>query len=250
MKGVNTDIAYDYIRKKILSGEYPPGSALMTEILAKEIGVSRTPIRDACRKLENDGLVEIRAHLGASVKNMDLKELREMGELRLALETHAAGLAALNRTESDLHEIQFALEAMRRLTERIIAATEEKPHLSELVLEDVHFHIAIITAAKNELMKKELLRLHLINRVVSGPSPSVAEAVALKKTDRDARRRAVLAMHDKIYAAIAKSDPLAAKNAMGFHIQELIDHSLNLMTRAQTGVIARELSLEEQAYSS
>ena len=67
MKSVNTDVAYDYIRKKILSGEYPPGHALMTEALATEIGVSRTPIRDAFRKLETDGLVTIRAHLGASV---------------------------------------------------------------------------------------------------------------------------------------------------------------------------------------
>src|SRR5882762_11861272 len=108
MKSVNTDVAYDYIRKKILSGEYASGKPLMTEVLAKEIKVSRTPVRDALRKLETDGLVTIRAHLGANVKVMDLKEFREMCDLRLALESHAAGLAALNHTEADLHEIKFA----------------------------------------------------------------------------------------------------------------------------------------------
>jgi DNA-binding GntR family transcriptional regulator len=248
MKSVNTDVAYDYIRKKILSGEYPPGHALMTEALATEIGVSRTPIRDAFRKLETDGLVTIRAHLGASVKKMDLKEFREMCDLRLALESHAAGLAALNRTEADLHEIKFALEAMRRLTERIAASAEEQPLLGELIMEDVRFHIAIMSAAKNDLMKKEILRLHLINRVISGPT--AGDQAALTKADSDVRRRAVLAKHDEIYAGIAASDALAAKNAMEFHIQEMIAHNLLIMTRAESGVTARELTAEEMAYSS
>ncbi len=142
MKSVNTDVAYNYIRKKILCGEYPPGHALMTEMLASEIGVSRTPVRDALRKLETDGLVIIQPHLGASVKKMEVKEFAEMCDLRLALESHAAGLAASNRTEADLREIGFALEAMRRLTERKAAASKERSFAGrELVREDVHFHI-------------------------------------------------------------------------------------------------------------
>src|SRR5689334_17238462 len=114
MKNVNSDVAYDFIRKKILSGEYPPGHALKTEVLSSEIGVSRTPVRDALHKLEADGLVIVQARLGASVKKMTVKEFREMCDLRLALESHAAGLAAINHTEADLHEIKFALESMRR----------------------------------------------------------------------------------------------------------------------------------------
>ena len=77
MKSVNTDVAYEHIRKKILNGEYLPGQALMTEVLAEEIGVSRTPVRDALRKLETDGLVSIQPHLGASVKKIQLPEFRE-----------------------------------------------------------------------------------------------------------------------------------------------------------------------------
>lgn len=248
MKSVNTDVAYDHIRKRILSGEYPPGHPLMTEVLAGEIKVSRTPVRDALRKLETDGLVTIKAHLGASVKKMDLKEFREMCDLRLALESHAAGLAAVNRTEADLNEIQYALEGMRRLTTKIVSAAQEQPLISELVREDVRFHIAIMTAAKNELMKKEILRLHLLNRVVSGPASS--EKINVKKADSDARRKLVLEKHNDIYTAIARSDARAAKREMEFHLQELIDHNLQVMTRAESGVIARELTLEELAYSS
>ncbi len=250
MKSVNTDVAYDYIRKRILSGEYPPGHALMTEVLSGEIKVSRTPVRDALRKLETDGLVTIRAHLGASVKKMDLKEFREMCDLRLALESHAAGLAARNHSDADLSEIRYALEAMQRLTERIISvpAVQQRPLVNELVLEDVRFHIAIMTAAKNDLMKKEILRLHLINRVLSGPS--MGEMPAVKKAESDARRQDVLAKHGDIYNAIVASDPVVAKREMEFHIQELIDHSLLIMTRAESGYIARELTPEELAYSS
>ncbi len=248
MRSVNTDVAYDFIRKKILSGEYPPGYALMTELLAKDIKVSRTPVRDALRKLETDGLVAIRAHVGASVKKMELKEFREMCDLRLALESHAAGLAAVNHTESDLHEMQFALSAMRRLTDQIIAADREQPLISELVREDVRFHIAVMTAAKNDLMKKEILRLHLLNRVVSGPSRT--EPIVVKKTESDARRRAVLVMHEDIHAAIARSDAVAAKREMEFHLQELMDHNLQVMTRAESGVTVRELTTEELAYGA
>ncbi len=247
MKSVNTDVAYEYIRKKILSGEYFPGKSLMTETLAKDIKVSRTPVRDALRKLETDGLVTIRAHLGASVKRMQLKEFREMCDLRLALECHAAGLAALNHSDADLREIQFALEAMRRLTDQIIRAPEEQPLLGDMQREDVRFHIAIMTAAKNDLMKKEILRLHLINRVVM--IPSVTSTVT-SKSETDARRRVVLAKHDEIYAAIAKGDAVAAKHEMEFHLQEWIDSTMLSMTRAESGVLARDLTPEDLAYNS
>jgi DNA-binding GntR family transcriptional regulator len=248
MKSVNTDVAYNYIRKRILSGDYPPGHPLMTELLANEIKVSRTPVRDALRKLETDGLVTIQAHLGASVKKMQLKEFREMCDMRLALESHAAGLAALNRTEADLNEIHFALEGMRRLTLEITSSADEQPLLGELVREDVRFHIAVMTAAKNELMKKEILRLHLVNRVVSGSGGG--EKSGVKKTESDARRRAVLDKHNDIYTAIARSDAPAAKREMEFHLQELIHHNFLIMSRNEGGVLARELTSEELAYSS
>jgi len=248
MKNVNCDLAYEHIRKKILNGDYPPGGALMTERLATEIGVSRTPVRDALRKLEADGLVSIRARLGASVKKMDVKEFREMCELRLALESHAAGLAALSHREAELHDIQFALEAMRRLAERIMEGGEEPPMLDELVREDVRFHIAIMTAAHNDVMKKEILRLHLINRVVAAPAHQSATAMRTK-AERDANRRAVLAEHDEIHAAIAGRNAPAAKAAMEWHIQDLINKNLRTMVRAESGLITRELTDDELAYT-
>lgn len=250
MKKVNSDTAYEYIRKRILSGEYPPGHSLMTEQLSGEIGVSRTPVREALCKLEADGLVSIRARLGASVKKMDVKEMQEMCDLRLALEGHAAALCALNHSEIDLRDIRYALEAMRDLTNRILAANEEQPMLAELVREDVRFHIAIMTAAKNDLMKKEILRLHLLNRVGSGPAALGGDdGPKVSKADSDANRRAVQASHEEIYEAIARHDPVAAKAAMERHIQDIIDKNLRRF-RAQAGQAVRELTAEDLVYTS
>ena len=248
MKSVNTDIAYDYIRKRILAGEFPPGHSLLTELLAAEIKVSRTPIRDALRKLETDGLVTIRAHHGASVKQMNLKEYREMSDLRLALESHAAGLAARNHTDEDLAEMQYALDAMRLLTKRLIAADKEQLVLPDLMKEDIRFHIAIMVAARNDLMKREILRLHLLHRVISGPTG--ANVSLPPKAQHDARRRLVQAKHEDIFEAIKAGNAEVAKREMEFHLQEMIDHNFRLLARTEPGLIARELSPEELLYSS
>jgi DNA-binding GntR family transcriptional regulator len=250
VRNVNSDIAYEYIRKQILSGEYVPGSALMTISLAKEMGISRTPVRDALRQLEADGLVSIRPRLGATVKKMSMREFRESCELRLALEGHAAALAARNRTATDLQEIKFALEEMRRLTDKVNAAQMDKSLGGELTRADVGFHIAIITAAKNELIKKELLKLHLINRIVATtPFPGSKQAGSDKK-GKDRRRKAIMASHDEIYDAIARSAADEAKRAMERHVQEIIDNTVHLMARAESSLITRDLTEEEQAYSS
>ena len=250
MKNVNSDIAYDYLRKRILNGEYAPGQALMTNVLAPEIGVSRTPIRDALRQLEADGLVTIQPRLGASVKKMDLKTFRESCELRLALETHAAGLAARNRTDIDIHEIGLALEEMRRITTQLAATGAVNELIPGLVREDVRFHLAIISAARNDLMKKEILRLHLVNRVVTGPS-ALAQANLQPEPPEDSNhRREVLRCHEEIYQAIVAGRVEDAKRTMEHHIQDIIDRSIHRLARANADVGTRELSAEEAIYNA
>lgn len=250
MKSVNSDIAYSYIRKQILSGAYRPGQPLMTKDLSAEIGVSRTPVRDALRQLEADGLVIIRAHLGASVKTMSFKEYREMCGLRLALESYAAGMAAENRTADELWEIKEALEAMRQLTLRANEApAKDQATIEELRLADVRFHIGIIGAAKSELLKKEVLRLHIVSRVVAGPVPEAGQ-LPPDKAEADAHRTAVQASHDEIYAAIEAGNAPAAKAAMERHIQDIIDRNMRLMARAEHGAASRALSEEELAYTA
>jgi DNA-binding GntR family transcriptional regulator len=250
MKNVNSDIAYAHIRKRILNGEYRPGQPLMTKELAEEIGVSRTPVRDALRQLEADGLVIIKAHMGASVKAMDFKEYKEMCGLRLALESYAAGLAAEHRTADELAEMKQALESMRDLTRRAVAASDrDNAVMEELRRQDVRFHIAIISAAKSDLLKKEVLRLHIVSRVVSGPLPAGTKASANKEAD-DAHRKEVQEGHDAIFGAIEQGNVVEAKLAMERHIQDIIDTNLRKLARVDQMSIVRQLSEEELSYTA
>lgn len=249
MKPVNSDLAYNFIRKRILSGEYAPGMPLMTNALSSAIGVSRTPVRDALRKLEADGLVVIKSHLGASVRTPDVNELRETCVLRLALESYAAGLAAENRTESDMQEMKMALDEMRRLTQQLLDSPDGFAAMDDLVREDIRFHIAIISAARNKLLKKEILQLHLINKVMSGNLPTDQRRAA---TTVEGAKRAManaLKSHDEIYEAILRADASAAKAAMESHIQAIIDAHMRKIATSSPGS-PRELTEEELIYTT
>ncbi len=250
MKNVNSDIAYEFIRKRIISGNFPPGHPLMTQDLSAEIGVSRTPVRDALRQLETDGLVVIRTHVGASVKTMGVREYREMCGLRMALESYAAGLSAVERTLDELHEMEEALEAMGRLTEASISAESDDPSIIQALRhEDVRFHVAIISSAKSEMLKKEVLRLHIINRVVSGLESVKTGAAAKSKEARDAHRRQVQASHEDIYRAIERGDSPGAKAAMESHIRDIIDAVIRAMLREERMATPRDLTEEEWSYT-
>lgn len=249
MKSVNSDIAYDHVRQRILNGGYGPGHALMTEALAEEIGVSRTPVRDALRRLEADGLVEIQPRLGAKVKKFDRQEFREMCELRLALEAQTAGLAAKNRTPEDLDDIEAALINMRTLTDELQKARARAPKLNKIAKEDVRFHLAIMAASKNALMQREILRLHLIHRVAQTPVGKPFQEAASRE-EQVANNDRVLAEHEAIYTAIAAGDGRTAKQAMETHIENLLEISLRKLAQEERARVARTLVVDELNYSA
>ena len=142
-----------------------------------------------------------------------------------------------------------ALEAMRELTGKAIAAANrDQALIEELRREDARFHIAIISAAKSELLKKEVLRLHIISRVIAGLTPGSGKAIPPKDVD-DVHRREVQAGHDAIYQAIERGDATEAKLAMERHIQDIIDTNLRILARADQMSLARQLSEEELSYT-
>lgn len=147
--------------------------------------------------------------------------------------------------------MQFALQVMRDLTERIIAEGSEQQLIGAMIREDVRFHVAIITAAKNEIIKKQILRLHLVNRVVSSTHPVRPEnSLSTIDEERKTKVRRTQVEHQEIYDAIVRGDVAAAKNAMERHIQVIIDTTLDTMMKSESGQIARELTDDELAYSS
>lgn len=130
------------LRKAILTGKIKPGDRLTEVRLGKLLGTSRTPIREAIRKLELEGLVTIVPGSGARVSRMTVKDLQEVMEVRSVLEQLSAGLASERITEEEKAELREACNDFIKCTQSgdslVIADA------------DVRFHDLILKAAKNE----------------------------------------------------------------------------------------------------
>ncbi|HEX4830406.1 MAG TPA: GntR family transcriptional regulator [Trebonia sp.] len=108
----SADAAYDAIRLQILSGSVTPGTRLIEADLARDLQTSRTPIREALRRLEAEGLLEVSPHRGARVSEWTLEDLREIYDLRSALESMAAERAAIRISEETLAELVALCDEM------------------------------------------------------------------------------------------------------------------------------------------
>ena len=103
------EIVFETLREAIITGVLKPGERLMEVQLAEEMGVSRTPVREAIRKLELEGFVVMVARKGAYVAGISLKDVTDVFEIRAALEGLAACLAAGRASEEDLEEMERAV---------------------------------------------------------------------------------------------------------------------------------------------
>ena len=136
------DVVFESIRGAILSGTIKPGERLMEVQMAEKLGVSRTPIREAIRKLELEGLVNMVPRKGVYVADLSIKDITDVLEIRSALEGLAASLAAKRVTAEDIKEIEKAVEEFNE------AITGEN---FELIVErDLKFHDSIFKASGNE----------------------------------------------------------------------------------------------------
>ncbi|MCI2416093.1 GntR family transcriptional regulator [Saccharopolyspora sp. K220] len=142
-----SELAYHSVREKILSGEFAPGSVINQAPLARALGVSTTPLREALRRLKAEGLVELDAHRDARVTELKAEEARDLFEMRRSLDPLAASLAAQRRTKADIAEIREAAEGLEALPD-----DPEYAHL----LHHRRFHRAIYVASHNDLLVETL----------------------------------------------------------------------------------------------
>lgn len=138
--------ACKYIQDKILSGEYQDGERLVETKVAKELGVSQSPVREALRELEVMGLVEIKPYSGCFVRSVDEKKLNQIYSLRANLETFAAREGIAQITDEALAEMEDIFLKMQQA-----AAEGNKP---ALVKYDVEFHGLLVEAAKNSMLMR------------------------------------------------------------------------------------------------
>lgn len=136
------DVVFTTLRRAIITGEFAPGERLMEVSLARRLGVSRTPVREAIRKLELEGLVTMIPRKGAQVARITEKSLRDVIEVRSVLEEFAAALACERIDELNMREMK---EIHRQFVDAV-----ESDDMMKMVDNDEKFHDAIFRAAKND----------------------------------------------------------------------------------------------------
>lgn len=146
------DVVFNTLRQAILRGELKPGERLMEIQLANKLGVSRTPIREAIRKLELEGLVLMIPRKGAEVADITEKSLKDVLEVRRALEELSVKLTCDRITKEEIKELEQAAENFRK--------TLKSKDITEIAEADVRFHDVIYTATKNQKLIQLLNNLH------------------------------------------------------------------------------------------
>lgn len=145
------DVVFQTLRQGILHGVLPPGQRLMEIQLAKHLGVSRTPVREALRMLELEGLVVTVPRHGAEVAEITQKDLQDVLEVRCALEALAVDLASVAITDEELQSLRTNTDKFERLI--------EAGDISALAACDVKFHDIIFSATRNNRLVQLLNNL-------------------------------------------------------------------------------------------
>lgn len=136
------DVVFNTLRQAILRGELKPGERLMEIQLANKLGVSRTPIREAIRKLELEGLVLMVPRKGAEVAEITEKSLRDVLEIRKVLEELAVQLACEKITQEEIVQLERAAKEFERIV--------KNKDVTKVAEADVRFHDVIYMATDNQ----------------------------------------------------------------------------------------------------
>jgi DNA-binding GntR family transcriptional regulator len=198
-----SDLAYARVRELILSGALPPGSALNQAGLAATLGLSTTPLREALRRLKEQGLVELDAHRDARVAPLDAAEARDLLELRRSLDPLAAGLAAQRRTAADIVELRASLGGLESLP--------SDPSPAQLSTHR-RFHAAVYRASHNTLLVETL------DGLWDKSDRYRRHALELERSEEERQRRAE--EHRLLVETILDRDGAAATELMQRHVEE------------------------------
>lgn len=195
------EVVYKTLREAILNGNLKAEERLMENQLAQRLGVSRTPIREALRMLAQENLVGIVPRKGAQVLKMSEKDVADILEVREALETLAAELAAMRITAEELEHLK---EIQKSFLEAV-----EKADANEMARFDESFHELICRASKNDKLLSLLdnLKIQLYRY-----------RLAYLKFTEDNRKLAA-SQHNKIIKALESRDSESAKITASEHIK-------------------------------
>lgn len=211
--------AYESIQQMLVSHKLPLGSKISEQRLAAQLGVSRTPVREAIRRLQEEGFLVQVPSSGTFVATPNRKQLIEMYEIRLALEAAAIGKAIRRMKPSEVRRIAELTEDMRQAIRNFRDSgkpvMQGKP-LQQFLTADMAVHQLIMHAAGNETAYKVVNNARLRQRVFGAHSHR-----------RDLRHVSrVLLLHTRLARAIAQRDPKAAKQWLCRHIRSSLRAAL------------------------
>ena len=210
--------AYRRLLDEIRNGVLAPGMRLREVEIAERLGLSRTPVREAMRLLEGDGLVVHQPRLGATVRTLDYAEIMELYEMRAVLEGTAARLAARAASEVELSELT-ALNA------EFAAALGHQAQAAEI---NRQFHMILQDAAKNRFLIKSISSLQK-TMMILGPTTLMDGT----------RAEEAVAEHARVLEALNARDGMRAEAEMRAHIEAAQRARLK-------GLRARERALDEE----
>ena len=193
------DVVFKTLRKAIIKGKFQPGERLMEEKLADMLGVSRTPVREAIRMLELEGLVTMIPRKGAEVADITIEDLRDALELRMALEVLSVGLACERIDDVGKKElIAVGVEFKEAINSKLVPAIVDK---------DERFHDVIFRASGNK--KLITTAMNLREQVYRYRYEYIKDSSYHDKLIKE---------HDDITRAILSGDRQRAEEVMRLHI--------------------------------
>ncbi|MEL6450677.1 MAG: GntR family transcriptional regulator [Pseudomonadota bacterium] len=202
------EAAYAQLLTAIRNGAFKPGDRLREVDVADRLSLSRTPIREALRRLEADGIVEHRPRLGAVIRQLSHTELVELYEMRIVLERTAAEMAAKHAASAEIDALHDLNEALSGCAPAEAAALNQD------------FHRGIYLATRNRFLLESARSLNNA-LMLMGPT-TLADA---------ARISVVVAQHRDILDAITSGDATAAGQAAEAHLQTSLRHRLKVLAR-------------------
>ena len=193
------------IRHAIIDGRLPPGRRLKEEELARELGISRTPVREALLMLHAEGLVEVAPNRGAAVRSHSVEDLDDLYQLRAVLEGYSTRRAAARLSDDDV-------AALRESCERFTGLVADGAEMAALVRENLEFHQTILEgagSARLTAMVRQVIELPLVYRSYVWYSPE--------------QQRISAHYHAQITRALEARDGERAELVMKEHIFEARD---------------------------
>ncbi len=204
------DQVYSAIRDRIIQGSLERGARIHQEDLAEELGVSRTPVREALRRLAAEGLVEMRTNRGARVADVGQSDMQSAYEARLVIEPGAARLAAGAGLPAPIARMRAALSAQRRAI----------PNVRRSFDANREFHIALVQGSGNPFLVQFVQRLWVSR---------IGEVIYERQSETPERMRLDADEHEQILAAIEADNGRRAESLTRRHLTDAMQRSADLL---------------------